>query len=73
MKIKDCKGCRSEQYVKKCNTVCRVLHSYIKQKSTIIKNLSICPCVECLIKGICNDSCKQHEKYITNLIDLPGF
>ena len=73
MKIKDCKGCRSEQYAKKCNTVCGVLHSCIKQESTTVKNLSMCPCVDCIVKVMCNESCRQHEQYTINLINLPDF
>ena len=76
MEIKDCKGCRSEQYMKENDinfTTCGLLHSHIKRKSKAIKNLSMCPCVECLIKGICNTECKQYKEYRDNVIELPGF
>ena len=66
MKIKDCKGCHSEQYTKEC----RVLRLHIKQKSTIVENLSMCPCSVCIIKVMCSKICRQHEKYIINLINL---
>ena len=76
MEIKDCKGCRSEIYMKLSNisyTVCGVLHLHIKRKLKTVKNISICPCQNCIIKMICNIQCKQYERYKEMLFNLSDF
>ena len=61
MNIKDCKGCYSEQYMdttSKNHTVCGVLY---KGK---LKVIFMCPCVECLIKMMCEKACQSYKDYV---------
>lgn len=48
-----CRGCRTYE-----NNVCLVHPSTIRNS---IKKM--CPCIECLIKGMCNSECKDYMLY----------
>ena len=65
MNTKDCKGCYSNQFIREDRDYsgCEVLHSYMGLKSTVVKDISICPCVECLIKVMCNKQCERYKKH----------
>jgi len=48
-----CKGCRSE------TNYCKVFPIHM-DKNGIVKK---CPCEECLVKGICKESCNLFDIY----------
>ena len=50
----DCKGCHSESSPLGC-------HPKFKDKS------DKCPCGTCLIKGVCVESCEEHEIFVGEL------
>ena len=59
-----CEGCNESIYGDK---VCASqLKSKIKDKETIV----YCPCVECLVKGMCTISCDAFTKYCEKLVEI---
>ena len=48
----NCRGCSVENMTRHC-----------RPKSKFMS----CPCISCLVKSICFDSCENFEKYITTL------
>ena len=54
MKIKDCKGCHSYHGKGHINTTCGTLPINKNEK---------CPCIDCLIKSVCDDRCEFLVKY----------
>jgi len=54
--LKECRGCRGcRGYV----NVCLLEPHYIDDQG----NKTECPCLTCLIKGICNKSCDKIQTY----------
>ena len=55
-KLKDayCRGCTSYYGIDRINKVCDMLPINENEK---------CPCVDCLIKSMCDDGCKLFAKY----------
>jgi len=51
----ECKGCG---VINKCG---------LKPKYKTIKEE--CPCINCLVKGICRESCKSFDKYVSSFIE----
>ena len=33
-------------------------------KYPIMSSTSQCPCITCIVKGICNNNCKDYKKYV---------
>ena len=62
MEISDCKGCRSRQ--SSDNKV--QIYSY-EQKLKAVARLPICPCVNCIVKGMCSAACKEYLTYMTKI------
>ncbi len=68
MVLKDCKGCCSEKniIIKKgwtTYTMCGMASEKgIPEK---FYKIPMCPCVECLIKPICNKNCEEYCEYVS--------
>lgn len=61
--MENCKGCYRER-VNSCALLCQNLHINSQRNDKKPKD---CPCMICIIKGVCNDACDdrsifwQHE------------
>ena len=49
MKVENCKGCRT------------FMNTYVKCSPMLANKSSECPCITCLIKGVCNMACEEYE------------
>ena len=66
MNINDCKGCRSEKCIHtdyRRFKLCGILYRHKLKEFKI----PICPCVECLIKMMCNEGCDPYTTYMTTI------
>ena len=66
MEIKDCKGCRSKRYSYtkyKKFTLCGILYRQKLKKFEI----PMCPCVECIVKMMCKNSCDPYKTYVSTI------
>ena len=55
MEIKDCKGCCSDK------EACFFTHA--KNKPDEFKKLPMCPCVDCIIKMVCELPCQEYSDF----------
>lgn len=60
--INDCEGCRTYRDSETVDlSACKFTPTYINHW---------CPCIECLIKSMCNAPCKVWGKYMDGLIEF---
>ena len=59
MNTNDCKGCYSDN--KHCNFT-----PLKRDNIDIFNKLPICPCVDCVVKMICNHPCPEYSDFSNN-------
>ena len=62
MNIKDCEGCYSKAFMRgkeKKHFPCGIVYHNRPHPA----NIPICPCVDCVVKVMCNKACEEYKAY----------